>query len=238
MYGDVPRRDRLVTLLGVGLLHAGALWLLFQARSAPAAHREAEALTTFTVPRPMPANTVRATSWTERARRPPAPPGRRARRDPLVVPPAVLPLPSPMTATPLADIGTAAAAGAAEAGAGPGAQWAGDGAGGGGTGRGSGGTRARLIAGAIRDRDYPRAARAARREGSVTVRFTVSPEGRVHDCIVAHASGDAALDAATCRLIERRFRYAPARDATGTPVAEQRGWRQDWWLEPPVTQRP
>jgi protein TonB len=89
-----------------------------------------------------------------------------------------------------------------------------------------------LLSGAIGDRDYPRAARAARDEGIAVVRFTVGADGRARDCRVATSSGHAELDAVTCRLIEARFRYAPARDAAGQPVAEERGWRQRWWIEP------
>lgn len=128
--------------------------------------------------------------------------------------------------------GAAAVGGAADAGRGTGAGGAGSGSGGGGMGTGGEGSPARLVAGTIRDRDYPRAARRDRIQGVVTVRFTVGTDGRVSDCVVARSSGSALLDESTCRLIEARFRYAPARDAAGVPRAEQRGWRQDWWLEP------
>ena len=94
------------------------------------------------------------------------------------------------------------------------------------------GTRARLLAGTINDRDYPAAAARAAIGGSVTVRFTVGTDGRARDCGVMRSSGDIALDATTCRLIQRRFRYAPARDEAGRAVESQQGWRQDWWLEP------
>ncbi|MDE0879066.1 MAG: hypothetical protein OSB00_10455 [Sphingomonas bacterium] len=45
------------------------------------------------------------------------------------------------------------------------------------------------------------------------------------------SSGVASLDATTCKLVEKRFRYTPARNAAGTAVAEERGWRQRWWLD-------
>ena len=57
--------------------------------------------------------------------------------------------------------------------------------------------------------------------------------GRAGGCTVVRSSGHAALDATTCRLIEKRFRFEPARDAQGRPVQELRGWKQDWWLEAP-----
>lgn len=129
--------------------------------------------------------------------------------------------------------GNAASSGASDAGRGTGAGGAGNGTGGGGTGEGSGGgSPARLIAGAIRDRDYPKDARRQQIQGSTTVRFTVGSDGRARGCTIARSSSSPLLDQATCRLIEARFRYAPARDAAGKPRAEQRGWRQDWWLEP------
>ncbi|MDQ2893168.1 MAG: energy transducer TonB, partial [Pseudomonadota bacterium] len=107
-----------------------------------------------------------------------------------------------------------------------------------GSGTGGGGTGARLIRGQIVNRDYPRDARRDKLGGSVTVRFTVTADGRARGCSVMQSSGVASLDATTCRLVEQRFRYAPARDAAGSPIAEQRGWRQTWWLEglmpPPV----
>ncbi|WP_162139998.1 TonB family protein [Sphingomonas sp. Mn802worker] len=91
--------------------------------------------------------------------------------------------------------------------------------------------RARLIAGTITPRDYPKQERAARIGGSVTVSFEVGADGRARGCVVTGTSGNTALDTTTCRLVEARFRYAPARSAGGVPVSEQRGWRQRWWLE-------
>jgi protein TonB len=38
------------------------------------------------------------------------------------------------------------------------------------------------------------------------------------------------LDATTCRLIERRFRYEPALDGAGRPVPETIGRTFDWLL--------
>ena len=58
------------------------------------------------------------------------------------------------------------------------------------------------------------------RRGWVGVRFVVQPSGRVTGCSVTRPSGDADLDGTTCRMIERRFRYRPARDASGNPIAE------------------
>lgn len=106
---------------------------------------------------------------------------------------------------------------------------------GGGTGgSGSGGiTRARWASGSITNHDYPKAARNAGVGGAVTVHFDVRADGQVENCRVIASSGAALLDETTCRLIEARFRYTPARDAGGNAVGDVAGWRQDWWLGAP-----
>ncbi|WNO52510.1 TonB family protein [Stakelama saccharophila] len=117
----------------------------------------------------------------------------------------------------------------------------GTGAGGEGSGTGSGhgdlgvgggvAIGSKRIAGTIDDADYPPSARAARAEGAATVQFIVGTDGRAHDCTVMRSSGNAALDATTCRLIEQRYRYRPARNLDGDAVPERRAWKQSWWLE-------
>ncbi|WP_260583078.1 energy transducer TonB [Sphingopyxis sp. PET50] len=63
------------------------------------------------------------------------------------------------------------------------------------------------------------------------MRFTVETSGRATRCRVSRSSGDASLDATTCRLIEERFRFRPATDPAGRAIASDYGWRQTWWLE-------
>jgi len=117
-------------------------------------------------------------------------------------------------------------------GPGSGAGGRGDGIGAGGTGNGTGtGSKAVWRSGAIRDRDYPREASRAKAGGEVEVRFVIEANGRVSGCRVMRSSGDASLDQTTCALIEDRFRFKPATNAAGEPVASQYGWRQSWWLE-------
>lgn len=150
-------------------------------------------------------------------------------------PPKLPPVIPPVTAAPNPGAGSDASAGAApNSGPGSGAGGRGDGTGAGGAGSGTGGgTRAVWRSGAIRDRDYPREASRARAGGEVEVRFTIEASGRVSGCRVTRSSGDASLDRTTCALIEARFRFKPATDAAGDPIASQYGWRQTWWLEPP-----
>ena len=53
----------------------------------------------------------------------------------------------------------------------------------------------------------------------MSVNYVVTASGRVEDCRISQSSGSRALDITTCELIERRFRYAPARDRFGRPVS-------------------
>jgi protein TonB len=138
-------------------------------------------------------------------------------------------IPPPVIAAPIAAQGSAPAAGAANVpgpGTGAGGQGTGRGSGleGNGTGGGGGGgglaTEARWIRGRIEDRDYPRSALEAEASGTVHLRFVVQPDGRVSGCRVTRSSGNRDLDFTTCRLIEQRFRYRPARDASGRPIAQ------------------
>lgn len=150
-----------------------------------------------------------------------------------VPPPKLRPITPPIAAAPRPAAGDDASAGAApNPGPGSGADGRGDGTGAGGRGSGTGGgTKAAWRSGAIRDRDYPREASRAKASGEVEVRFTIEASGRVSRCYITRSSGDASLDRTTCDLIEDRFRFKPATNAAGAPVASQYGWRQSWWLE-------
>jgi protein TonB len=232
------KRHRIASAAAVLLLH-GALGLaLLTALQFTPMVRTGESLLAFDVPPPAapPPPTPDRKAQPQQRSGTAAPANRRAQPKPVVAPPLPIPVPPPaITAPPIAGTGAESTAGASPLpgpGTGAGGAGAGFGSGGSGSGTGSGGgTPARLLRGTIRDSDYPRAARRARAEGSVTVRFTVDVAGRARGCAVTQSSGAPELDATTCRLIEGRYRYAPARDASGTPVEEVRGWRQDWWLE-------
>jgi protein TonB len=156
-----------------------------------------------------------------------------------------LPVPPPIPVAPAPGQGSAPAAGAANVpGPGTGSGGIGNGLGSGrfgnGTGGGGGGgrpARARWLSGSIRGSDYPDAAYRAHLGGIVHLRFTVAPSGRVSDCAVTRSSGSRELDAVTCRLIVQRFRYRPARNAEGRPIAETIAGEHVWEVapEPPVT---
>ena len=66
--------------------------------------------------------------------------------------------------------------------------------------------------------DYPRRALVDEVEGSVAYRLVINTAGRVASCELTRASGNRALDDATCRLITNRARFEPATDERGAKV--------------------
>jgi periplasmic protein TonB len=162
-----------------------------------------------------------------------SPPNLRSQASEIVAPAPVFPQPPPpVLAATLAGTGVAATQGAAPvAGPGTGAGGIGNGTGSGGAGDGDGGGGGeppRLIRGRLKDSDYPRAAGAAGVGGTVGVRYFVGEDGRVGECRVTRSSGNAELDAVTCRLIQERFRFRPSRDedgrAVGAFLVEKHSW--------------
>jgi protein TonB len=68
--------------------------------------------------------------------------------------------------------------------------------------------------------DYAEAERRAGHAGEVQVAFRVAADGTVADVRVAHSSGWPVLDASALEAA-RRWRFEPARDSAGKPVAAQ-----------------
>lgn len=66
--------------------------------------------------------------------------------------------------------------------------------------------------------DYPARALRAQQAGLVGYHVAIGSDGRVTACEVTASSRNAELDAATCRLIKQRARFAPATDAAGAHV--------------------
>ncbi len=71
----------------------------------------------------------------------------------------------------------------------------------------------------LTDRDYKSS--WSRRELTGTAGFTldIAASGKVTSCRVTRSTGHSELDDATCKLIERRARFEPARGSNGEPVA-------------------
>jgi TonB family protein len=87
---------------------------------------------------------------------------------------------------------------------------------------------ARPVAGSISSTDYPRS-EGRRGVGGVTgARLLVSERGRVTACSITESSRSAALDAAVCRIVQRRFRFQPARDAAGQRGSQWLVTRWTW----------
>lgn len=236
-FSDRPalsRRTRLWLLLAVALLHVGLGFAILTGLASGAITLIQDAATAaYSVPLdppappPPPANPVPT----------PEPAGdegaaaKRAKPKPVAAPPAQIPNKA-MAAAPVASTGDATKSGAAGAGSGTGGgnAGAGTGAGGSGDGSGSGAGRAVKIAGDITaTRDYPARTRNLRLGKSVVVVLTVGTDGRVHGCRIHQASPDPEADAITCRLATERFRFRPATDRAGTPIASEFGWQQRWF---------
>ncbi len=241
------RRERIASAIAVAALHALIGYALLTGLGIDIAGEASDRLKLFDIrqpPPPPPADPPPAALEARAPQAAAAPPGPNAEASPIVgpVPQVRLPIPPPLPAAPQAGTGSEASQGASTLGAGTGAggEGSGSGSGGSGSGSGSGGavTRARQIGGELTGRDYPRAAKRARAGGTVLVRYTVGTDGRVSGCTVTQSSGNADLDSTTCALIERRFRYEPARDAQGRPVADTLTGRHIWWTEPRRRQYP
>ncbi|MEQ1548305.1 MAG: energy transducer TonB [Chakrabartia sp.] len=82
--------------------------------------------------------------------------------------------------------------------------------------------------GSISDDDYPPSAQRNEESGTTTATFTIGPDGKVASCNASGASST--LDAETCKLIIRRFRYKPALGADGQPMSETKSQRVTWRL--------
>lgn len=80
------------------------------------------------------------------------------------------------------------------------------------------------------DLDYPASAVRAAASGAVLVRYVVGADGRVASCEVTESAGNADLDLATCRLLQARYRFEPARDRSGQPREAIRYFRMVWRL--------
>jgi protein TonB len=78
--------------------------------------------------------------------------------------------------------------------------------------------------------DYPAAALRGNDQGTVSFSLTIGTNGRVTACSVTSSSGSSALDSATCRILQSRARYTPARDSSGNPTSGRDSGRVTWRL--------
>lgn len=229
------------------VLLAGWLFLngLRSAHRSPATSQAATLPIIFTIlPEPKPVPPPKPPVADRPARKTGAPdpkgaasaPNLRSRATPVQAPPIDPPKPAPVVAAPIAsDDGDTTSGASDRVGPGTGAGGSGNGTGSGdggdGSGGGGGGTPPVQIAGRIRDSDYPRQAGTLGIGGAVEVRYAIDPDGRARDCVILASSGNPTLDAATCTLIERRFRFRPSRGPDGRPRRVYMEQRHEWIVQ-------
>ena len=161
--------------------------------------------------------------------------GKKAVPKPVTAPTPKIPIKQDAPVPRASSTGTANGSGAQDSGAGTGAAGTGEGTGSGRGGGGQGGvavTKPVKVSGDINsasDFPVPPGGRRARFGTSVTVYMTVGPDGRASNCRVVTPSPDREADAIVCRLAQQRFRFRPATDSQGNPVAATYGWRQEWF---------
>lgn len=232
-------QDRMKSALGVAVLHGLLGYALIAGFGVEIARVASDELKMFDVriPPPPPIVEAKPAPASDGPEGAASPENLKSKASPVAAPKPKIDLkqPNKVAAAPTPAAGSDNSAGASDRpgpdqgsgglGTGTGSGRGGDGSGGG------GGAKARLIRGRIMDSDYPRSASRARAGGTVTVAFTVQTDGHASGCRIMKSSGNAELDETTCRLIERRFRYQPARNAEGKPVPQVVGWAQRWWQE-------
>ena len=76
------------------------------------------------------------------------------------------------------------------------------------------------LASYVSNDDYPASAIRAEEQGTTRFRLSVGPDGRVTNCEITSSSGSSALDSTTCRLMQRRAKFSPARDSSGNPTTD------------------
>ena len=209
------------------VIQALAFWVLINGFVVAIPHLAVRDLATFGVlppDPPPPEPLVRHPVESKKAQGASAPPNLRSKATEVVAPPPVIlmPAPSPVIAAPLPGLGNQASAGAADVagpGSGAGGNGTGTGSGGSGNGEGSGGIarEAYQKGGRIKDSDFPPGVPRGFL-GTVYVSYTVEADGRATACQVRRTSGNRDIDAMTCRLIEERYRFEPARDRQGKKV--------------------
>jgi len=225
---------RLVGAVGAVLLPGALLYALLNGLIVPLPSLIADDPMLFTTvpppPPPRPRERIRPHRTPSKRREGAAsPPNLRAKPTEVVAPPPVVPPvipPPPVVVARVAGLGAADHAGASDVpgpGSGSGGIGNGTGSGGRGDGDGDGGdyTPPEQRKGRLKMSDLPASAEQAGIGGTVGVRYLVDTDGRVIDCAVTRSSGNADLDATTCRLIKQRFRFDPSRDDRGRPV---RAW--------------
>ncbi len=81
----------------------------------------------------------------------------------------------------------------------------------------------------VSDSDYPDKPLSKQERGRSIFRLDIDSSGKVTACTVIQTSSSAALDTETCRIMQGRARFKPARDADGNAVPSI--WvDRFWWI--------
>ena len=228
--GSADRPDQakaIAAVVGVHVLLAAVILSGLNVRTVTAA---VERLKTFDIvppPPPPPAPPPKPAPRPHTAKKPAGAPAPKAEPSPVAAPQPRIQLPFPVPAAKVAGSGSASTSGAGAAGNGTGAGGSGNGTGGGGdTSRF---TPARLVRNLTRG-DYRSIAAGRMPSGRAMVSLRVEPSGIPSNCRVVRSSGDAAVDAGLCPLIEAQLRFDPARDDQGRPIPYQLQYVATWRL--------
>lgn len=231
-YQGKPRSPRWPLLAGIVVFHVAALYglsRLLAPEFTASIERDVVSALTVTITTPQEPET------------PPEPDegaqgeaGKEAVPQPVTAPsPAKIPKrPEPRPRA--SSTGTASVSGATDAGDGTGNQGEGDGTGSGNGGGGQGNgvaVKPSVRSGSLdprRDFPVPEGGRASRFGTSVTVVFTVLPDGRATRCSVARSTADAETTALVCGLVIQKIRFNPAQTRNGEPIASRYGYRVDF----------
>ena len=227
--GTADRSQRAKAIAGVAAVHIALAAVILSGLNVAVVRHAVEKLTTINVVEPPPPPPVEPppSPKPDRTRLEEGAAGKKAEPSPVVAPKPRIPQPSPLPAAPVAGTGSATSAGASTAGSGTGAGGSGTGRGGGGSGDFTGFTPARRLT-KIPDSEYGRLSSSGIASGAVGVTILVNTNGSVSNCRIARSSGQPAIDALMCRLTLRYVRFAPARDPSGKPVAQDITFFPNW----------
>ena len=229
-YRATDRADRAKAIAAVAIIHVVLAAVILSGLNVRMIAEKIDVMETFDIrapePPPQPPPPMREA---QRALEEEGAAGRKAEPTPVVAPKPRIEVPAtpPVPAAPVPGTGSAATSGAATSGTGPGAGGSGSGSGGGGAGDFSGYTPARVIR-RIPNSEYRRIASGRIPQGSATIAFRVSPEGRLSNCRITRSSGDAIVDAIVCQSAAAHMRFSPARDRDNKPVWQDMTYTPTW----------
>lgn len=238
---DLNSRDKSGAIAAVVAIHAGLLFAFLNLSGRmdfadPQSVLQIIDLTPEKPPPPPPPPPARQTPKPKEKEGGSSPKNIKSEATPVVAPKPRIETPpvNPIAATETPRQGTAPTQGASNVrgpGTGAGGIGTGTGSGGSGTGPGGGGEGAayppQLLTPTLRGRDFPRQLLDDWPRGAqIFMRLRIDARGMVIQCIVDRGTGVTGIDSAVCSTVQARFRYRPAANRVGAPVAGWAGYRQ------------